>query len=97
MTIFILEIYDILDKRIYSEHSDTEMDIWIKILVPHQTGTVSFAVIWKERENREVFSSDWNWVDLLSLCRENAIFELQLKTFSFSKVDFVSLETKLTL
>jgi len=28
-----------LDKRIYSEHSDTEMDIWIKILVPHQTGT----------------------------------------------------------
>jgi len=28
-----------LDKRIYSEHSDTEMDIWIKIMVPHQTGT----------------------------------------------------------
>jgi len=27
-----------LDKRIYSEHSDTEMDIWIKITVPHQSG-----------------------------------------------------------
>ena len=46
MTIFILEIYDILDKRIYSEHSDTEMDIWIKILVPHQTG-ISSAVLYE--------------------------------------------------
>ena len=68
------------------------MDIWIKILVPHQTGKAGCAVIWLERWEREVFSSDWNWVDLLSLCSENAIFELQLKTFSFSKVDFVSLE-----
>merc|ERR1719232_1784206 len=28
-----------LDKRIYSEHADTEMDIWIKITVPHHSGS----------------------------------------------------------
>lgn len=38
-----------LDKRIYSEHSDTEMDIWIKVTVPqpgegHKPKTLSLVV-----------------------------------------------------
>ena len=46
-------IYDILDKRIYSEHSDTEMDIWIKILVPHQTGKLCSFMNRTRGERRE--------------------------------------------
>ena len=34
---------DLVDKRIYSEHSDTEMDIWIKVTVP-QPGKMCYAV-----------------------------------------------------
>ena len=33
----------LVDKRIYSEHSDTEMDIWIKVTVP-QPGEMCYAV-----------------------------------------------------
>ena len=33
----------LVDKRIYSEHSDTEMDIWIKVTVP-QPGKMCYAV-----------------------------------------------------
>ena len=32
----------LVDKRIYSEHSDTEMDIWIKVTVP-QPGKMCYA------------------------------------------------------
>lgn len=41
-----------LDKRIYSEHSDTEMDIWIKITVSHQSGTLSiqYEKIWSTKK-----------------------------------------------
>ena len=51
--IHIAHFYDILDKRIYSEHSDTEMDIWIKILVPHQTGKLCSFMNRKRGERRE--------------------------------------------
>ena len=70
----------LVDKRIYSEHSDTEMDIWIKVTVP-QPGKMCYAV-----------SHD----DPLSLLFTNAIISSHISHnfFIFTAVSQFLLELK---